>query len=103
MALRDKGQIEEALAEIQKAQQLNQRKANHQSAVFATGVGIKHLEHGNLDKAIEQFKKAVDLAPDYARAHYHLGIALQRKGDEAAAREAFRRARELDPRLRQAP
>jgi Flp pilus assembly protein TadD len=38
--------------------------------------------------------------PQYAPAHYQLGLALQRKGDKQGATEEFKAAVELDPRLK---
>ena len=50
-----------------------------------------------LDEAIAEFRKAIELDPNYALAHYRLGAALATKGllDEAIAE--FRKAIELDP------
>ena len=40
---------------------------------------------GKLDKAIEAYKKAISIKPDYAGAHSNMGLALQdqNKLDEA--------------------
>jgi Flp pilus assembly protein TadD len=54
---------------------------------------------GETESAIGQFHAAIDLKPDEARAYYNLALALEKKGDQRAAREAFQRAAELDPRL----
>ena len=32
---------------------------------------------GSIDSAIQSFEKAIDLKPDYAEAHYNLGVAYQ--------------------------
>jgi Tfp pilus assembly protein PilF len=42
----------------------------------------------------------VGLMPAYAPAHFHLAEALQRKGQIAEAQQEFKRAGELDPRLK---
>jgi Flp pilus assembly protein TadD len=39
------------------------------------------------------------LAPNYATAHYNLGLALKKEGSAQAADAEFRRAQELDPQL----
>jgi hypothetical protein len=37
--------------------------------------------------------------PGYASAHFQLGLALQRKGENEEAAKQFQIARKLDPRL----
>ena len=58
------------------------------------------MKEGELAAAIERFKAAIKLDPQYAPAYYHLGIALQKKGDRVSAHDSFDRARKLDPRLK---
>lgn len=52
-----------------------------------TNLGVAHLEKGEIDEAINNSRKALDLYPKYAEAHYNLGNALLKKGetDEALA------------------
>jgi len=49
------------------------------------------------DEAIAEYKKAVEINPEYAEAHFNLGLSYYRKGmyDEAIA--AFNRAIEINP------
>ena len=49
-------------------------------------------EQGKLDEAVACCRRALELKPDYAEAHYNLGIALKDQGklDEAVA--CYRRA-----------
>ena len=70
------------------------------AATLATNTGARQLQEGNVDGAIEQFRAAMKLAPDYAPAHYQLGMALREKGDLAQAATEFEKAHQLDPRLR---
>jgi len=37
--------------------------------------------------------------PNYAMAHYELGLTLSRKGQKEEARDEYRKAAELDPHL----
>lgn len=52
---------------------------------------------GNLDRAIEEVRKAVVLMPGDARAYYNLGSALAEKGCFKDAEEEFRKALEIKP------
>jgi Flp pilus assembly protein TadD len=70
--------------------------------VFATNSGTRLLNAGDLDGAIAQLQRAIQLSAGYAPAHYQLGEALRRKGQANAARAEFQKAITLDPHL-QAP
>ncbi len=76
-----------------------QQQTSLQAAVFATNSGARMMNAGDLDGAIGQFKRAIQLAANYAPAHFQLGQALARKGERGQAGEEFRKAKELDPRL----
>lgn len=52
---------------------------------------------GRLDQAIEEYRKAVAVAPDDPIAHQALGKALAGKGDLAGALAEYRQATRLDP------
>lgn len=43
--------------------------------------GILLREQGDLDGAIESYRQAIKLRPDFQEAMYNLGVALQAKGD----------------------
>ncbi len=97
-ALRESGDLDGAREQMQEAQRLTQLKAKQQAATFAVSVGKKRLDQGDLDQAVSQFQSAIGMDPDSAEAHYHLGLALTAKGDEAGAQKAFERAQQLDPK-----
>jgi Flp pilus assembly protein TadD len=53
-------------------------------------------------KAIEAFRKALELKPDYALAHRDLGFALLRTGELAAAGKEFQKYLDLEPHAKDA-
>jgi len=48
-------------------------------------------------KAIEQYKKAIEIKPDYADAHYNLGNAYRETGRYNEAIEAYKKALRIKP------
>jgi Flp pilus assembly protein TadD len=73
--------------------------ADAQASTFAVGVGMQKLKTGDYSGAIVQFRQAVRLSADNARAHYQLALALQHIGARAEARTHFAEAQRLSPRL----
>lgn len=53
--------------------------------------------HGDFDAAIAQYKKVVELRPDFPQAYNNLGVALKRKGELSAAADNFNKALERKP------
>jgi len=60
--------------------------------------GRRWLQEGEVEKALAEFDKALAMDRRNAGAHLGRGIALKLRGDKAAAREAFQKAEEVDPR-----
>ncbi len=52
---------------------------------------------GNLDAAVAEYIKVVELRPDFPQAYNNLGVALKRKGELDQAAENFNRALERQP------
>jgi tetratricopeptide (TPR) repeat protein len=50
-----------------------------------------------LPQAVESYRQAIDLAPEWVDAHINLGVALYQMGQVDEARAAFRTAVQLDP------
>jgi tetratricopeptide (TPR) repeat protein len=98
--LRQLGDAEGAAAESRKGMELLKQKSSEQAATFATNSGRRLLNAGDLDGAIAQFRSAIQSLPAYARAHYQLGLALERKGNKEEASKEFQKAAELDPHLK---
>ncbi|MBI3802529.1 MAG: tetratricopeptide repeat protein [Nitrospirae bacterium] len=57
--------------------------------------GVDHLLQGHYDVSAPLFKEAVGMKPDFAEAHFNLGLALDGKGDHAGATEEFKKAKEF--------
>ena len=85
------GQTDAATAALAEAERLNARKADAQASTFAVAVGLERIKANDLTGAIERFREAIRLAPENPRAHYQLGLALQRTGRESRSARAFRR------------
>ena len=97
--LQQLGQADRRPAALAEAERLNARKADGQAATFAVAVGLERVKANDLAGAIERFREAVRLAPDNARAHHQLGLALQRAGAQDEAQKHLSEARRLAPYL----
>lgn len=57
------------------------------------------LLRGGIDEAIEHYRRALELRPDFPSPHSNLGTALLQRGEPAAALPHLQRALELQPRF----
>ena len=85
------------------------RRERHRQAKEAreTGQGDKAVNHGirgeqlagegKIDAAIEAFRRAISIDPQYAAAHHNLGILLRRQGQFDEAIESYTRATAIQP------
>ena len=55
------------------------------------GLGQCARQAGRRDQAIDYFRRAIEIYPDYIIAHYALAMLLFARGDKEAAREHLRR------------
>jgi tetratricopeptide (TPR) repeat protein len=51
--------------------------------------GLQHYEKGEYDASIEDFTKAIDLTPDFAKAYINRGHALEKRGLKERARADY--------------
>jgi Flp pilus assembly protein TadD len=58
-------------------------------------LGIAYLKMGNVDEAIQRFRRCTQIAPADFSAFENLGIALAESGDSIAGLEALKRSAEL--------
>ena len=91
------GKYQEALT--QASQLLEQFPS---SVVLHNIVGATNKSLGNLDEAIEAYKKAISIKPDYADAYNNMGIALKTQGNLDEAIEAYKKAISIKPNYAEA-
>ena len=68
-----------------------------QSFVVWNILGAAATQTGMLDQAVNAYKKAILIKPDYVDAHYNMGIALQDLGDYEKSIKAYKKAISLKP------
>jgi tetratricopeptide (TPR) repeat protein len=59
-------------------------------------LGWAYLQQGHTEEAIEALNRSVALQPLFCVGQYRLGLAFEKKGDLALAREAFTKAVDTD-------
>jgi len=62
-----------------------------------SNLGLRYLNEGRVDEAIEEFKKALELVPDSAYMISNLGTAYMKAGQFDEALKMFRKAVDLEP------
>jgi predicted Zn-dependent protease with MMP-like domain len=89
------GDLEQARAALEAAEEL--AGADDPDVGYARAL-IKG-ESGDLDGAAAELRRVLELDPEFADAHYALGLALEELGDEAGTVHHFLRTRALDAKL----
>ena len=82
------GRLNEALAQYRRAAELDPV-----SPIVSTGPGVVLLMQRRYDEAVREFRKLVDLHPDYFWFHHFLGRAYLQSGDYEKAIPALERGR----------
>jgi tetratricopeptide (TPR) repeat protein len=95
--LRQLGDAQGAAEEAKAGAKIAASTNNLQAATFSTNSGKRLLGAGDVDGAIAQFRSAISSEPNYAPAHYQLGLALSQQGHNEEAQKEFKKAAELDP------
>lgn len=70
----------------------------NEKAMSLFSQGVQELNAGELDAALETFEHVTAIAPDFADAHYHLGLAYYQKAEYQKAIDAFTQTLKLLPR-----
>jgi tetratricopeptide (TPR) repeat protein len=84
------GRKNEALVEARRA-----AVADPLSLTINTDIGLAFYLAGSNDDAIDAIKKAIDIDPDFARAHFRLGNAYLQKGMSQQALAEYQNALQL--------
>src|SRR5262249_24590073 len=93
-ALRDKGQVDEAIASFRTAIALDPKDAQVHTNLGAELCNSKH----DYDGAIASFRTAIALDPKDAQVHTNLGLVLRLKGQVDEAIASYQKAMALDPK-----
>jgi len=91
MLLESEGKHQDARRELERLVQ------TQPSALAWHCLGTVHMHQGTLNRAIECYRKALDLAPRFLLCWYDLGVAYYHRGNMPASIAAYRRCLELDP------
>jgi TolB-like protein/Tfp pilus assembly protein PilF len=86
------GRFNEGIAELKRAQELDPLSL----IINADLGGELYTWARQYDKAIEQLRKTIEMDPRFYYAHWHLGMALQLKGQLSEAIAEYRKAVELN-------
>ena len=86
------GKLKQALSE---SSQMLERFPN--SVVLYNIAGASNAGLMLFDAAIDSYKQALKINPDYADTYYNMGIALKDKGDLEAAIESYKQALKINP------
>lgn len=72
-------------------------KLDSNSSTFYFNQGNTFKEQGNLPAAMESYRKALRIRPDYSDAHNGVGAILQAQGKLDEAVESYRKAQFIEP------
>jgi len=72
-------------------------RANPQSALMRTDLGLVYIRHQLPEKAIESFKEALKIRPDDPVTYFAMAEAYTIMGENKEAKEALKKAISLDP------
>ena len=86
------GQLQQALSE---SNQMLEQFPN--SVVLYNISGASNAGLMQFDAAIDSYKQALKIKPDYAEAYYNMGVALNDKGNPKAAIESYKQALKIKP------
>ena len=78
-----------------------EKNASDIEAFFLRG-SIPHRPNAKRQKAIEDFRKVLELNPDLVQGHYHLALAYAQAGNAEEARKEFKEVLAISPNFKDA-
>src|SRR5271156_2190550 len=72
--------------------------SNPADAFSRYGLAMEHLNSGNLETAVEEFRTLLDHNPNYAAAYFHGGQVLEKLGEVEQARAFYEKGVEVTGR-----
>ncbi len=87
-----KDQLPAAVAELEKATQLDPSQADAHYTL-----GVTYWQQGEFARAAGELRAAIKIRPDYAEAYYTLGTVEKQQGDLQQSASALREAIRLQP------
>ncbi len=82
-----------------KRDQAEVARRQRDEAMECNNRGVALYYRGALEAAVEAFRRALEILPDYAEAHNNLGLVLSKMGRGQEAEAAFQEALRLDPAM----
>ena len=73
------------------------QRANQIKAASYNNIGMTNTKEGELDLAIDNYKKAIKIKPDYAAPYNNLGMAYFKKGELDLAIDSYKKAINIAP------
>jgi len=86
------GQLQQALSE---SSQMLEKFPN--SVILYNITGASNAALMQFDAAIDSYKQALKIKPNYAEAYYNMGVALKDKGNPEAAIDSYKQALKIKP------
>ena len=86
------GGLQQALSESSQMLEKFPNSVNLYNIAGASNAGLMQF-----DAAIDSYKQALKIKPDYAEAYYNMSVALNDKGDPEAAIDSYKQALKIKP------
>jgi tetratricopeptide (TPR) repeat protein len=83
-----------AISQLRRKRRLQRRQ--RATPYFDSAAG--HSANGDLDRAIADYSKAIEIAPDFESALVNRGVSYERRGDHAQAIADFTKAIKIGPK-----
>ena len=92
LAYLGKGDYSSAMEELQIV-----RASDPRNPVVRVSIGRVLFAQGKTQQAVDEYRRAIEIAPDYSHAYFHLGLALMKQSKLSAARDAFKEVVRIAP------